>query len=126
MPVVEQEHDVEVAAVAQLLAAQLAVGHDREARILAMALLEVLPGPADGDVEYRIGECREVVGDLLSLSVADNGVGLPADAAGPQGRSLGVRLMHALASQLDGRVEFHDANPGTEVRLVVEKPDVRD
>jgi PAS domain S-box-containing protein len=72
----------------------------------------------------RIG-LRETPGGFV-LSVADNGVGLPAGAAGRQSRSLGMRLMHALASQLDGRVEFHDANPGTEVRLVVEKPDVRD
>ena len=36
------------------------------------------------------------------------------------------RLMQALASQLNGRVEFHDADPGTEVRLVVEDLDVRD
>jgi hypothetical protein len=37
-----------------------------------------------------------------------------------------MRLMHALASQLNGRLEFHEAHPGTEVRLVVEDVHARD
>jgi len=59
------------------------------------------------------------------LSVADNGVGLPSDAASQPRPPLGMRLMHALASQLNGRLEFNDVHPGTEVRLVVEDVNVR-
>jgi two-component sensor histidine kinase len=57
--------------------------------------------------------------------VADNGIGLPGDAASQPRKSLGMLLIHALASQLGGRVEFNDAHPGTEMRLVVEDAHVR-
>ena len=44
--IVVDEDDVEVAAVAELLAAELAVGDDRQLRLRPMRRLQVLPGPA--------------------------------------------------------------------------------
>ena len=88
---------------------------------ISNALKHAFPDGRRGTI--RIG-LRKTTGGFI-LSVADNGIGLPADVACRQTGSLGMRLMHALASQLDGRIEFHDADPGTEVRLVVEAPDVR-
>jgi len=35
-----------------------------------MGLLQALPGPAYRDVQHRIGERRQVVGDLLDRDVA--------------------------------------------------------
>jgi two-component sensor histidine kinase len=88
---------------------------------MSNALKHAFPDHRPGSISIRLRRTP----DGFILSVADDGIGLPADVAGHQNRSLGMRLMHALASQLDGRVEFHDADPGTEVRLVVENLHVR-
>ena len=68
--VVVDEDDVEVAAVAQLLAAELAVGDDGQPRRRAVALLQARPGPAHGGVEHGVGQRRQVVGHLLHRQVA--------------------------------------------------------
>jgi len=88
---------------------------------ISNALKHAFPARRPGTIHIRL--CKTPGGFILA--VADDGIGLPAGVVSHPGRSLGVRLMHALASQLAGRVEFHDANPGTEVRLVVEDIDVR-
>lgn len=49
------------------------------------------------------------------LRVRDNGVGLPEDFDPDQDTSLGVQLITILAQQLQGSVEFHRQEPGTEV-----------
>ena len=75
--VVVQEHHVQVAAVAQFLAAQFAVGDDRQARLVTVALLQARPGPAQGDGQHAVGQGAEVVGHLfdgeLALDVAHQG-----------------------------------------------------
>jgi hypothetical protein len=63
--VVVEEDDVEVAAVAQLLAAELAVGDDGQAAVVAVALAQARPGPAQHGFEHRVGQRRQVVGHLL-------------------------------------------------------------
>jgi two-component sensor histidine kinase len=84
------------------------------------ALKHGFPDRRSGAV--RVG-LRELP-DGFVLSVADDGVGLPAGLPVQANRSLGMRLIHALASQLEGRVEFLDLHPGTEMRLVVEDTNV--
>ena len=64
------KHDVQVTAVAQLFAAELAVGEDGKLWFVAMALLEVLPHPTAGDFQYRIGQCAQVVGHLFDGDAA--------------------------------------------------------
>lgn len=52
-----------------------------------------------------------------TLSVGDNGVGMPVDAkSSPPG--LGTSIIEALAKQLGAKVEIADANPGTKVSIV--------
>ena len=62
--VVEEDH-VQVAAVAQLQPAQLAVGDHGELRLVAVAVFHALPAPACGHAQYRIGQCAQVIGHLL-------------------------------------------------------------
>ena len=57
--IVVDEDDVEVAAVAELLAAELAVGDDGELRLGPVRRLEVRPGPAQGAREVLVGERRK-------------------------------------------------------------------
>jgi PAS domain S-box-containing protein len=88
---------------------------------ISNALKHAFPDRRPGAI--RVG-LRATPGGFI-LSVADNGIGLPGDAASQPRKSLGMLLIHALASQLGGRVEFNDAHPGTEMRLVVEDAHVR-
>jgi PAS domain S-box-containing protein len=85
------------------------------------ALKHAFAGVREGVI--RVGLVRD--GSGFVLRVADDGVGLPADVALQSRPSLGMRLMHALASQLGGRLEFHAAHPGTEVVLATKDADVR-
>lgn len=73
-----------------------------------------------GFPELREGEVRillrnEAAGGV-SLVLADNGVGLPEQMDWPTSRSLGLRLVRALAEQLHARLEIR-RHGGTEVRL---------
>lgn len=52
-----------------------------------------------------------------SLSVADNGVGMPRDKASTT-PGLGTSIVDALARQLDAHVEVRDAQPGTVISVV--------
>jgi two-component sensor histidine kinase len=52
-----------------------------------------------------------------TLSVRDNGVGMPLDAASAK-PGLGTSIIEALAKQLDATVEIAGARPGTSVSIV--------
>ena len=52
-----------------------------------------------------------------SLTVADDGIGLPGDEATVK-PGLGTGIVHALATQLEATVETSDAKPGTLVSIV--------
>jgi two-component sensor histidine kinase len=56
-------------------------------------------------------------GDAWTLSVADDGVGIPEGVDFKNG-GLGSSLVEALANQLDARVEATNANPGTLVSII--------
>jgi two-component sensor histidine kinase len=51
-----------------------------------------------------------------TLSVGDNGAGMPADPNAKPG--LGTGIVEALSKQLDARVTISDAKPGTRVSIV--------
>ena len=68
--VVVQEDHVQVAAIAQFLAAQLAIGDDRQPRLFAVTLFEARPGPAQRQVEHRVGQRAELIGHLLDAQAA--------------------------------------------------------
>jgi two-component sensor histidine kinase len=52
-----------------------------------------------------------------ALSVSDNGVGMPADAASAK-PGLGTSIVEALARQLDAKVRIANGRPGTSVSIV--------
>jgi two-component sensor histidine kinase len=56
-------------------------------------------------------------GSDWTLSVSDNGVGMPANPASAKA-GLGTSIVQALAKRLGANVELTDANPGTTVSIV--------
>jgi PAS domain S-box-containing protein len=59
--------------------------------------------------------CRD---GTIELDVSDDGVGLPKNFDPEKGKSLGMKLVKALADQLEGRIEFMDnGGKGTTARL---------
>ncbi|EFH13057.1 sensor histidine kinase [Teichococcus cervicalis] len=71
-----------------------------------------------GPGRLRIGLRREE-GGTLALSVRDDGAGLAPGFVAAESRSLGLRIVHALAEQIGGRFEMRAApGGGTLCRLV--------
>src|SRR5579859_5976130 len=77
------------------------------------ALKHALPLDADGDilVSYRSSATE------WTLSVRDNGVGMPSGSAGPR-TGLGTSIVEALAKQLHAKVHVADNHPGAIVSIV--------
>ena len=77
------------------------------------ALKHAFPGRRSGKivVGYRSA------GPAWTLSVGDNGVGMPKDLASAK-PGLGTSIIAALAQQLEARVQFADAGPGTAVSII--------
>ena len=77
------------------------------------ALKHAFPGGRGGKikVDYRSR------GPNWTLSVADNGVGMPEDPAHAK-PGLGTSIVEALARQLHARVQVAEAKPGTAVSII--------
>lgn len=77
------------------------------------ALKHAFPGHRKGKilVDYRSR------GPNWTLSVGDDGVGMPKDAESAK-PGLGTSIVEALASQLKASIQVTDANPGTAVSIV--------
>jgi two-component sensor histidine kinase len=77
------------------------------------ALKHAFPEPRGGKilVDY------ESKGPNWTLSVSDNGVGMPSESAEAV-PGLGTSIVEALAKQLHARVDVHDGKPGTTVSIV--------
>ncbi len=93
--VVEQEDQVQVRGVAELLAAQPAIGDRGEARALAEAMAQLRPDDADRQVEHPVGQLAQVIRHLFdgeaALEILDH-----------QPEHLGVvRLAHDVHLALD-------------------------
>jgi two-component sensor histidine kinase len=80
--------------------------------LITNALKHAFPDRREGLVEVSLA-ARE---RLISLSVKDNGVGLPPDFDLEQSRSLGLQLVSTLARQLDGSIEIFRSG-GTTFRV---------
>jgi PAS domain S-box-containing protein len=79
--------------------------------LLTNAFKHAFPSDRRGRVEVR----AERQGPRITLSVSDDGVGIPPGGRQRTGH-IGLELVHALARQLHGTLEFHD-QPGTRVTL---------
>jgi PAS domain S-box-containing protein len=80
--------------------------------LLANSLRHGFPDGRRGNIRVRL----ERADDALSLVVADDGVGLPEGFDLASCRTLGLKLVHALASQLDGGFRL-ESRGGTVARL---------
>jgi two-component system, sensor histidine kinase PdtaS len=76
------------------------------------ALKHAFPGERSGKI--KVGYHSH--GPNWTLSVTDNGIGMPADAAAVK-PGLGTSIVQALTMQLHAVVEIADANPGTAVSI---------
>jgi two-component sensor histidine kinase len=61
-------------------------------------------------------ELRVNPGQVLSLRVADDGVGFPADFDIHKTKSLGLQLVHSLVAQLDGSLDM-ELTKGSDFRV---------
>ena len=57
--------------------------------------------------------------DKVVISIRDEGKGLPSGFDLKAGKGLGMRIIGALAKQLDAEIAMVAHNPGTEFRLVM-------
>jgi two-component sensor histidine kinase len=60
----------------------------------------------------------------VSISVRDQGIGLPPDFEATSQKGLGMRLVNAFTAQLGGNLEIRRHSPGVEFILVFPKPSV--
>jgi two-component sensor histidine kinase len=56
----------------------------------------------------------------MELTVADNGIGMPADTNFRSSESLGLKLVTILTDQIDGKIEL-DRSEGTKFRIDFKK-----
>ncbi|OIQ66357.1 hypothetical protein GALL_520740 [mine drainage metagenome] len=63
--VVKDKYKVQVAAVTQFLAAELAVGDDAKTGLLAVNFFEPAPAPAGGNAQHGIGQGAKLVGHFF-------------------------------------------------------------
>lgn len=82
--------------------------------LVSNALKHGLPDPETGLL--RIGFLKE--GKTMVLGVQDTGLGLSKGLRTEQGESLGLKLVHVLAEQLNGTVDIR-SDGGTSVRVHV-------
>ena len=91
--------------------------------VVSNSLKHAFPDGRDGEVRI---EFRHQSDDLLLLVLSDNGIGFSAELDWTTTRSLGLRLVRALAQQLKAQLEIRSES-GTEVKLVFaanRKPDI--
>jgi two-component sensor histidine kinase len=71
------------------------------------------PGNAYGEIQV---EMTRTENNLISLSVKDNGIGLPVDWKKIQKNSLGLKLMGGLSEDIHGKFSIERMN-GTEIKV---------
>ena len=81
--------------------------------VVSNSLKHAFPDGREGEVHILL-HCQSSTS--VSLILSDNGVGLPADLDWNTSRSLGLRLVRALAQQLRASLEIRSQG-GTEVKL---------
>jgi PAS domain S-box-containing protein len=88
--------------------------------LITNAYKHAFPGdkPCVGADRCRIAVAVRHEGGVLTLTVADNGVGLPAGLDWEQSQTLGLKLIKMLSQQLNGSIEL-DCTQGTAFHLHV-------
>jgi PAS domain S-box-containing protein len=89
--------------------------------LVSNALKHAFPGTRTGTIGIDL--CREQDG-RLSLSVRDDGVGVPDDLDVRCAKSLGLQLVSTLVDQLEGTVEVQ-RNGGTSFQIIFSDPNMK-
>jgi len=84
--------------------------------VISNSLKHGFPDRREGDIRVQL---RRQPGTAVSLLLSDNGVGLPGEVDWTTSRSLGLRLVRALAEQLHARLDIRSEG-GAEVLLAFE------
>lgn len=87
--------------------------------LVSNSLKHAFPGGGDGSINIRL---RPAGRERLTLTVADDGVGLPPDFDVRNTPSLGLQLVNTLARQLGGAVEVNNG-AGVEFKITFRKGD---
>lgn len=77
--------------------------------LVSNSLKYAFPSGREGEISITL---HSDIDGTLTLSVRDNGIGLPEDIGIPGAPSLGLQLVKTLTEQLDGTIEL-DRNSGT-------------
>lgn len=81
--------------------------------LLSNSLKHAFPNGQPGNIKVSL---RRKGGGKIELTVADDGKGLPEGIDLQQTKTLGMRLVYALTTQLSGAVHF-DGSDGTRVKI---------
>jgi two-component sensor histidine kinase len=82
--------------------------------VISNSLKHAFPESREGEIRIVL---RSQTGTAVTLAMSDNGVGLPVDLDWKTSRSLGLRLVRALADQLHASLNIQSQG-GTDVQLV--------
>jgi two-component sensor histidine kinase len=85
--------------------------------LISNALKHAFPQGREGTIKISGGE----KGDLITLAVQDNGVGMAADLDWKNTTSLGMRLITSLTDQVDGVIELDRENGTTFIITIPQK-----
>lgn len=90
--------------------------------LVSNALKHGFPGGRAGRITI---EMKPTAGQMLALSVCDNGVGLPSCPAPAQNSTLGLKMVSRLAGQVSGRFKILDLSgtPGAGFSVIFPFPD---
>ena len=103
------------AIVVDVVTESMTIGNDRAVPV-ALVLNELLTNALKYAYPERRGvievSLRHLADGMVSLRVADRGVGLPADFAERQGASLGLRIIEGLVRQIRGELGIAEQKPG--------------
>jgi two-component sensor histidine kinase len=87
--------------------------------LVSNSLKHAFTGDQEGEIRIRL--CREEKGNeihksLFSLTISDNGKGIPESIKLESLESLGLQLVNTLVDQMDGEIKLERAH-GTEFRI---------
>jgi two-component sensor histidine kinase len=89
--------------------------------LIANAAKHAYPEESSARVWVNLTKADE---NKIVISIRDEGIGLPSGFDLKSGNGLGMRIIGALAKQLDAEIQIHARHPGTEFRILMPlKPD---
>ena len=84
--------------------------------LISNALRHAFPNGREGTISISGGEA----GDLITLVIRDNGIGIPEEFDWKNTTSLGMRLITSLIDQVDGTIALERTN-GTQFTITVKR-----